>query len=296
MSFFEDQQGGGPAAASLKLAQIGASFFGVVEHISTGWKSKYNANPNAQRENELGPDGQPIPELRVVVAGQPDNYATATKPLVNEQGQALPDDGRRTVYIAKGTNISFATAAALKEISPQGGPLKDLEVGGKFGVMYEKDIPTQNGNPARGHVVRYQAPAPNSGGFFGGQAQQAPAQNVTQTPQFQQAAQQQGFQQPPVQNPPQQGWQQPQTQPQPNGWPTQGAQQPAAPQQGFQGQPGPQMLAGQPNPMADPNAPGQQFQQPTAPAADPWAGQTQGQPPAGQQNWAPGQVSDQPPF
>lgn len=281
MSFFEDQQGGGPAAASLKLAQIGASFFGVVEHISTGWKSKYNANPNAQRENELGPDGQPIPELRVVVAGQPDNYATATKPLVNEQGQALPDDGRRTVYIAKGTNISFATAAALKEVSPQGGPLKDLEVGGKFGVMYEKDIPTQNGNPARGHVVRYQVPAPNSGGFFGGQQGAAPAQ-AQQAPQQgfqqQQVAPQQGFQGQPVAQPQPGQWQQPQTQPQPGGWP-QGQQGQMAPQQGFQGQ--------------QAAAPAQNV----APAGDPWAGQTQqGQPPAGQQNWAPGQVSDQPPF
>lgn len=277
MGFFDDQQGSGPAAASLKLAQVGMSFFGVIEHISTGWKSKYNPNPAAPRENEVGPDGQPIPELRVVVAGTPDNYTTASKPLVNEQGQPMPDDGRRMVYIPKGTNISFATAAALKEVSPQGGPLKDLEVGGQFGVLYEKDISTANG-AARGHVVRYKAPAPNSGGFFGGQAQQTPA--PTQQPQ-QQMAPQQGFQGQPVAQPQQQGqWQQPQTQPQPNGWP-QGQQ--AAPQ----------------------GTPGQQFQQPPTPAADPWAGQPQmaqqgppagQQPPPGQQNWAPGQVSDQPPF
>lgn len=277
MSFFDDQQGSGPAAASLKLPQVGAAFQGVIEHISTGWKSKYNPNPNAPRENEVGPDGQPIPELRVVVAGTPDNYATASKPLMNEQGQPQPDDGRRMVYIAKGTNISFATAAALKEISPQGGPLKDLEVGGRFAVLYEKDISTANG-AARGHLVRYQAPAPNSGGFFGGQAQQAPAPT-------QQAAPQQGFQGQPAAQPQAGQWQQPQTQPQPGGWPQGQQQAQAAPQQGFA-------------PQGDPNAPGQQFQQPQAPAADPWLGQ-QAQQQAQQvapQGWAPGQVSENPPF
>lgn len=297
MSFFDDQEGGGgPAAAVLKLSHIGAAFQGVIEHIGKGYKSKYNANPNAQRENELDAEGKPIPELRIVVAGTPDNYATATKPLVSkETGQPLPDDGRRLIYIAKGTNISFRTHDALKEVSG-GGPLRDLEVGGRYAVRYAEDIPTQNGNPARGHQVAYQLPPANAGGFFGGQGQPTQAQQQVQQPQFQQQAPpaQQQFA-PPVQQPAQQyappaqqGWGPPAQQAAP-------AAQAPAPQQQFQGQPGPQMLAGQPNPMADPNAPGQQFQQPAAPAADPWV-QPQGQPPAGQQNWAPGQVSDNPPF
>jgi len=280
VSFFDDQQGGGPAAAPLKLHQIGNSFSGVIENISTGWKSKYSANPNAQRENELGPDGKPIPELRVVVAGQPDNWASASKPLLNEQGQPQPDDGRRTIYIPKGQNISFATAAALKEISPQGGPLADLEVGGRYAVLYEKDIPTQNGNPARGHVVRYQAPAPNSGGFFGGQQQAAPQQQPQATAQAQQQAwggqpQQAAPAQQQFAPMPQQVQQAAQGQ---GAWPGQG-QQAAPQQQGFQGQPQ-QNVA--PNP-----------QQQAAPAQDPWAGQQQ---PAQQQGWAPGQVSENPPF
>jgi hypothetical protein len=278
VSFFDDQQGGGPAAAALKLHQIGNSFAGVIEHISTGYKSKYNANPNAQRENELGPDGKPVPELRVVVAGQPDNWASATKPLVNEQGQPLPDDGRRTIYIPKGQNISFATAAALKEISPQGGPLADLEVGGQYAVLYEKDIPTQNGNPARGHVVRYKAPAPNSGGFFGGQQQGQPAQQPQATAQAQQQAwggQQQAAA-------PQQGWQQPQTQPQPGGWP--------------QGQQAPAQNVAQ-TPQFQQQAAQQGFQAPAAqqqPTDWPQQGQQAAQQP--QQGWAPGQVSENPPF
>lgn len=257
MSFFDDQQGSGPAAASLKLAQVGMSFIGTIEHISNGWKSKYNPNPAAPRENELGPDGQPIPELRVVVAGQPDGYATASKPLMNEQGQPQPDDGRRMVYIAKGTNISFATAAALKEVSPQGGPLKDLEVGGQFAVLYEKDIQTASG-AARGHLVRYVLPAPNSGGFFGGQTQQAPAA----PPQAQQAPAPQQFA--PQQAAPAQQFapQQPAAPAQQQGWPGQAA--PAAPQQQF----APQQAAPQ-----------------QAQAA-----------PAPQQGWAPGQVSENPPF
>lgn len=165
MSFFSDQAGGGTPAASLKLHRIGDTCAGVIESIAMVDKKAYGTDVT-----ELDSAGNPVKQLRVIISAQPDNYASASKALVDDNGQPIPDDGRRAIYIALNTNLSFRTAEALQALGSQYLE-RGLEVGGQFGVRYAEDIPTNKGNPARGHQVFYKPPAQSSGAMFATQAQ-----------------------------------------------------------------------------------------------------------------------------
>jgi len=137
---------------------------------------EYSPSGNGPEKKDAA--GNPVPQLVIVVQATPDNYATATKPLVDETGQQLPDDGRRALYVEKGQNISFAIARAL-----QAHDLDDVQIGGKIWVKWES-----NGkNPSTGYEFRqYEAgyqPAPQTSGFGFGDQQAAPVQGQTYQPQ-----------------------------------------------------------------------------------------------------------------
>ena len=234
MSFFSDQalDDGTPG---MNLQQISQRFWGTIENISEVPDTVYNENPNAPKVPKTDSQGRPLMQLRVLVAGQPDGWASVGPKARAKIPADAVDDGRRAIYIGRNTNLSFATAAALQEA---GGPAlldRGLEVGGQISVTYTHDVPTNKGNPAKGHLVQYKPPAQSSGAFFNGQQpQQAPQQ--PQAPQYAAPPQQAPAQQPqapqhaaPPQQPQQpQAPQQPAWQP-PQGVPPQG--QYAAPQQ-----------------------------------------------------------------
>ena len=260
MSFFSDQalDDGTPG---MNLQQINQRFWGTIESISEVPDTVYNENPNAPKVPKTDSQGRPLTQLRVLVAGQPDGWASVgPKARANIPADTV-DDGRRAIYIARNTNLSFATAAALQEA---GGPAlldRGLEVGGQIAVTYTHDVPTNKGNPAKGHLVQYKPPAQSSGAFFNGQQPQ-------QAPQY--AAPPQQPQAPQYAAPPQQAPQQPQYAP---------PQQPQAPQFA---------------------APPQQPQQPAAPQQPAWQ-PPQGVPPQGQyaapqQPQGVPQPSNEPPF
>ena len=258
MSFFSDQalDDGTPG---MNLQQINQRFWGAIENISEVPDTVYNENPNAPKVPKTDSQGRPLTQLRVLVAGQPDGWASVGPKARAKIPADAVDDGRRAIYIARNTNLSFATAAALQEA---GGPAlldRGLEVGGQISVTYTHDVPTNKGNPAKGHLVQYKPPAQSSGAFFNGQ--QPPQQQAPQQPQAPQFA-----------APPQQAPQQPQYAP---------PQQPQAPQ--F---------------AAPPQQAPQQPQQPVAPQQPTWQ-PPQGVPPQGQyaapQQGVP-QASNEPPF
>ena len=225
MSFFSDQalDDGTPG---MNLQQINQRFWGTIESISEVPDTVYNENPNAPKVPKTDSQGRPLTQLRVLVAGQPDGWASVGPKARAKIPADTVDDGRRAIYIARNTNLSFATAAALQEA---GGPAlldRGLEVGGQIAVTYTHDVPTNKGNPAKGHLVQYKPPAQSSGAFFNGQQpQQAPQQPQYAPPQQPQAPQ---FAAPPQQPQQPAAPQQPAWQP-PQGVPPQG--QYAAPQQ-----------------------------------------------------------------
>ena len=255
MSFFSDQalDDGTPG---MNLRQINQRFWGTIESISEVPDTVYNENPNAPKVPKTDSQGRPLTQLRVLVAGQPDGWASVGPKARAKIPADTVDDGRRAIYIARNTNLSFATAAALQEA---GGPAlldRGLEVGGQIAVTYTHDVPTNKGNPAKGHLVQYKPPAQSSGAFFNGQQPQ-------QAPQY--AAPPQQPQAPQYAAPPQQAPQQPQYAP---------PQQPQAPQFA---------------------APPQQPQQPAAPQQPAWQ-PPQGQYAAPQQPQGVPQPSNEPPF
>lgn len=176
MSFFEDQAGGGTPAASLKLRTIGTHFAGTIESFAEVDQKKYNSN-----EYEVDAAGNRRKQLRIVLQGAPDNYATVSNPLTDENGQVAPDDGRRAVYVPKNTNLSYAIAGALQALGPD-MLRRGLEVGGQLAIRYSEDIPTDKGNPARGHEVRYKAPALSTGQWQDQAQPQPVAPQVAQPP------------------------------------------------------------------------------------------------------------------
>ena len=224
MSFFSDQALD-DGTQGMNLQQINQRFWGTIENISEVPDTVYNENPNAPKVPKTDSQGRPLTQLRVLVAGQPDGWASVGPKARAKIPADAVDDGRRAIYIGRNTNLSFATAAALQEA---GGPAlldRGLEVGGQVAVTYTHDVPTNKGNPAKGHLVQYKPPAQSSGAFFNGQQpQQAPQQ--PQAPQY--AAPPQQAQAPQFAAPPQQ----PQQPAAPQyAAPPQQPQQPAAPQQ-----------------------------------------------------------------
>lgn len=279
---FFANEGAGLDAPGFKPRGVGDGVMGEIKEIRQVDYYKFG-----EQVPEVLANGSTRQQLRVVVQGPIDNYATTSgKSLpVDGAGNVLPDTGLRTVFLPSGSNISGAVKAACITAGARG-----LDEGGQLGVKLVEEKDTGKGNPLKIWEAKYVAPAASSGFDFGaGQQQGAPA-----------AQPQQQWQQPAPQAAPQQQWQQPAApvaQPQ-----QQWAQQPQAPV----AQPPAAAPQGQAPWGQQPQAPapaaaqpqwGQQPVTPVAPAAppqqggDPWA--TQGQPQAPQ---APVQYTDEPPF
>lgn len=277
---FFANEGSGVEAASYKARGVGDGLMATIKEIR-----QLDYYPFGEDKPEVKSDGTIRQQLRIIVEGPIDNYATASKPLADGLGNPLPDTGLRAIYAPSGTNISGAIKAAIVAAGARG-----LDEGGQLGVKLVEERPSGKGNPLKVWEAKYIPPAAGAGFDFGaGQQQGAPA---AQPPAQQwqqpapQAAPQQQWQQPaPPQAQPQQQWAQPQA-------PV--AQPPAAAPQG-QAPWGQQPQA--PAPAAAQPQWGQQPVTPVAPVAppqqggDPWA--TQGQPQAPQ---APVQYTDEPPF
>lgn len=255
MGYFSDQKGGGgEGIASAKLKDVGDMVAGTI----VGTKFVGVTDYKTQQPIIDPGTGQQEQQLRIDIElmNGPDNYASASKPLTDEETrQELPDSGRRAIYVRKNTNISFAIARALEAVG-----LDDVRVGDKIWVRHSSTGTTRSGTQFKEHEAGYQL-APQQSGFDGfQQAQQtSPAATQQQAPP---PAQQQGAYDP----------RQAYAQPGP------------AQQQAFQGyQPGPAQLAGQPNPMAAPPA------QQGPPPAQPGPAPAQAQP-------TPPPAQNQPPF
>jgi hypothetical protein len=176
MGFFSDQAGGsGTPTASWKVHQCGDMVVGTIVETSVGKAFEYAKDGKGKAK--VGADGNPIPKLTIVLdTGKPDNYASATKVLTDENGQVVPDDGRRAVHAEKGTNISFAIARALQEHD-----MDDVEVGGQLWVRYTEDGTSNSGFTFRIYEAGYK-PAPKTSGFGFADQQQAPQQQQQYAP------------------------------------------------------------------------------------------------------------------
>lgn len=264
---FFANEGSGVDAASYKARGVGDGFMAKIKEIR-----QIDYYPFGEDKPEVRSDGSIRQQLRIIVEGVPDNYATASKPVVDGVGNPLPDSGLRAVYAPSGTNISGAIKSAIVAAGARG-----LDEGGQLGLKLAEERPSGKGNPLKVWEAKYIPPAASANFDFGaGQQQAAPPaqQQAWQQPAPQQAA-------PPVQQPPQQQWAQPAAPvaaPQQQAW-----QQPAAPVA-----PPQQQWAQQPPAQAPAAAPQQQWAQPApqqaapaqAPAADPWAQQQAQQPAA----------------
>lgn len=212
MGYFSDQKGGGgEGIASAKLKDVGDMVAGVI----VGTKFVGVTDYKTQQPIIDPGTGQQEQQLRIDIEllSGPDNYATALKPLTDEEThQVLPDNGKRAIYVRKNTNISFAIARAL-----EANGLDDVRVGDKVWVRHSSMGKTRNGSEFKEHEAGYQL-APQQSGFDGFQQaqQQAPA------------AGQQGYAAPPAQPGPPPG--------QPAYDPRQAYAQPTGQQQQFQQQ------------------------------------------------------------
>jgi len=146
---------------------------GTILSTHIGQARAYKADGTGDVKKDAA--GNPVPQLVVILQSDPNGYANVTKPLVDENGQQIPDDGRRALYIEKNQNISFAVARAL-----QAHGLDDVEVGGKIWVKWDSNGTSRGGNEFRVYEAGYQ-PAPQTSGFgFGDQQAQAqPVQGQT---------------------------------------------------------------------------------------------------------------------
>lgn len=64
------------------------------------------------------------------------------------------DDGDTFTLWVKGGRLASAIKAACTEAGAEG-----LRKGGRLGVAYTEDIPTDKGNPAKGYRAKYEPPA-----------------------------------------------------------------------------------------------------------------------------------------
>lgn len=249
-AFMENETGGGPRGATWKPRGVGDGVLGEIVHV--GVLDATDINTGQVKRNE---DGSPKKQLVVViqtdhrgwVAANPLKDAASKQPLGPEH-----DTGLRAIYAEQGTNRSGAVKTAVANAGQHGAP----KVGGRFGIKLVELRDTGKPSPLQIHEAVYYPPAPVSAadGWDPGPAQGQQAAPTPQ-PQFQQPAQQQGYQPGPAQlagqpnpaaaQPPaqQQGWnpqqayaqptgQQPQFQ-QPAVQPTVQQQAPAPQEQGY---------------------------------------------------------------
>lgn len=297
--FAQDQQGRGEIHAAWNSrmdAPVGHTIIGTI--VETGVMAATNQKDGTPKLDKMGqPKQQRI--ISIQLQGGPNNYADASKPLTNDQGQMLPDDGVRTVFAEQGSNISRAIADSMK---PHG--LDDVRVGDQLWIRYD-GVMTAPGSTTtfKSYTAGYQpgspvVPAqqqgqPQAAPQFGGAPAAAPQPQYAQQPQGAPGFAPQAPQAAPAAPQAPQYAQQPQA---PN-FPPQGAPAPQypAPQAQPQYAQQPQAPQGQPGgfPAAAPQASAPTSPPPGAPQVQSQLGQFQQQ--AQQQGFAPTGVAPQAP-
>ncbi|KQR01463.1 hypothetical protein ASF74_07820 [Arthrobacter sp. Leaf145] len=182
----------------VKFGQPGDTVAGTITEISDQKQAtKFNPNPQAKRELDFWPSGDPVMEVWITLQTQ-------------ERDQQDPEDtGLRTTVVTVNQKAGGQLAAIMDACEAVKAPTP--LPGGFLAVTFTGfDPQSQNPqNPRKLYAAQYQVPAPGGGAFQQPQAQpaqqQAPAQQYNEfnpppqaAPQ-QQAPVQQFQQQPPVQ-------------------------------------------------------------------------------------------------
>lgn len=167
--FFE--QAGGDFAPTLKFTndsgpegrtQVGGGVIGEILSMTKQAQTKYQSNPP---EPILGKDGEPLMELKVVLATTLRNWDKCAKVPKDDEGKPLAeseDDGRRAIYV-RGWMTGAIGDAVEKATGRKGAP----KIGGRLGVKLTELVPTTKGNPYPKYEAIYEAPTGAEGFDFG---------------------------------------------------------------------------------------------------------------------------------
>jgi hypothetical protein len=126
----------------------------------------------AKDEEKLDRDGRPIPQLGVVIQTDLRNWDHVSRvPKVDRTDRNSPerpaseDDGKRTIFFEKWTNIYGAMGRAVYEATGKKGGVHN---GGILGVQWFDEEDTGKGQPLKKYRATYTPPSANaSGDFFG---------------------------------------------------------------------------------------------------------------------------------
>lgn len=170
-SFFDDAVRS-DRAPGYKFATLGDAVSGeVLDQYQT--EATVFAKPD---EKKLDRDGKPIPQLVVVLQTDLRNWDHVTKIPLGEDGREKPateDDGRRTVFLEKWTNIYAAVGQAVIEGAKRKGGVRN---GGTLAIQWFDQQDTNKGNPLKKYRARYTDPSASGDFFATPQQTAAPAQ------------------------------------------------------------------------------------------------------------------------
>lgn len=170
-------------AAGARFDSVGDSVLGEVV-------DKYMVDyvPFGKKDPEIDErTGKPVQQLVVVLQTETRNYEDHPKAKIpkDQDGNPRPaeqDNGRRAIYLRKGTNIYSALAKAVAGALPSGEkPGQHPKVGGKIGMQFFEDEDTGKGNNLKKFRGKYVPPAANSEAddFFDAPAAKTQAQKDT---------------------------------------------------------------------------------------------------------------------
>jgi len=155
-----------------KFDQPGATVAGTITDIGNQFQAtKFNRNPQAPKELDYWPSGDPIMQVPVTVQTQ-------------ERDSSDPEDtGKRTIYMTVSRKEGGQLAAVIAAVEAAGQEYP--QVGGFLALsMVGYDPESGNPqNPRKMYQAQYRPPAPGGGAFAPQQAQQAPAPGYQQQPQ-----------------------------------------------------------------------------------------------------------------
>lgn len=153
--FDEANREGSPSA---KFNEVGDSVKGeVVDKYLIDYVPFGKKDPEVDERT-----GKIVKQLVVVMQTELRDWEGVSKVPTDSDGNKLPaskDTGRRAIYARKGTNIYSALGKAITTAG-----VKDLEVGGKFGIQFFEEEDTGKGNPLKKFRAKYEAPAKKAGG------------------------------------------------------------------------------------------------------------------------------------
>ena len=138
-------------SASAKFKDIGDTVQGKIVD-----KFKIDYVKVGEKDPEKDRDGNVVQQLVIVLQTDLRNWDSVAKIPVDKDGKQRPaseDNGRRSIYARKFTNIYAAIGKALKAAEAA-----DLEIGGDLAVQYYKDEDTGKPSPLKHFRGKYKAP------------------------------------------------------------------------------------------------------------------------------------------